>query len=89
MKKISYPSLSLHHIISSAILIVILLILAACFLWPASVIKIIFLTSFTICTICMTGALFFGLYLMMSELVAEFITNLKDKHDKNAKHHTT
>ena len=82
MKKINYSSQSLHHIISSAIVIVIQLITTACFVETASVMKALFFALFII------GAIT-GLYLVIFLIVDTFLDDLKHEHDKKQKHHTT
>jgi|GEM_PF-2390002 len=82
MKKINYSSQSLRHIISSAMVIVILLIIAACFLVTVSVMKAISLALFIISAIT-------GLYLVVFITVDTFLDKLKHEHDKKQKHHTT
>lgn len=82
MKKINYSSQSLRHIISSAMVIVILLIIAACFLVTVSVMRAISLALFIISAIT-------GLYLVVFITVDTFLDNLKHEHDKKQKHHTT
>lgn len=82
MKKINYSSQSLRHIISSAMVIVILLIIAACFLVTVSVMRAISLALFIISAIT-------GLYLVVFITVDTFLDKLKHEHDKKQKHHTT
>lgn len=82
MKKINYSSQSLRHIISSAMVIVILLIIAACFLVTVSVMRAISLALFIISAIT-------GLYLVVFITVDTFWDKLKHEHDKKQKHHTT
>lgn len=81
MKKINYSSQSLRHIISSAMVIVILLIIAACFLVTVSVMRAISLALFIISAIT-------GLYLVVFITVDTFLDKLKHEHDKKQKHHT-
>lgn len=82
MKKINYSSQSLRHIISSAMVIVILLIIAACFLVTVSVMRAISLALFIISAIT-------GLYLVVFITVDTVWDKLKHEHDKKQKHHTT
>lgn len=82
MKKINYSSQSLRHIISSAMVIFILLIIAACFLVTVSVMRAISFALFIISAIT-------GLYLVVFITVDTFLDKLKHEHDKKQKHHTT
>ena len=82
MKKINYSSQSLRHIISSMIVIVISLFIAACFMIPASMVKIIFIV------LAIIGAIA-GFYLAVFITVDTFLDDLKHEHDKKQKHHTT
>lgn len=82
MKKINYSSQSLRHIISSMIVIVISLFIAACFVVPASMMKTLFLVLFII------GAIT-ALYLIVFLIVDTFLDNLEHEHNEKQKHHTT
>lgn len=82
MKKINYSSQSLRHIISSMIVIVISLFIAACFMIPASMMKIIFFVLFII------GAIT-ALYFIVFLIVDTFLEDLEHEHDEKQKHHTT
>lgn len=82
MKKINYSSQSLRHIISSAMVIFILLIIAACFLVTVSVMRAISFALFIISAIT-------GLYLVVFITVDTFLDYLEHEHDKKQKHHTT
>lgn len=82
MKKINYSSQSLRHIISSMIVIVISLFIAACFMIPASMMKIIFFVLFII------GAIT-ALYFIVFLIVDTFLDDLEHEHDEKQKHHTT
>lgn len=82
MKKINYSSQSLRHIISSMIVIVISLFIAACFMIPASMMKIIFFILFII------GAIT-ALYFIVFLIVDTFLDDLEHEHDEKQKHHTT
>lgn len=82
MKKINYSSQSLRHIISSMIVIVISLFIAACFMIPASMMKIIFFVLFII------GAIT-ALYFIVFLIVDTFLDDLEHEHDDKQKHHTT
>ena len=82
MKKINYSSQSLRHIISSMIVIVISLFIAACFMIPASMMKIIFFILFII------GAIT-ALYFIVFLIVDTFLDDLEQEHDEKQKHHTT
>lgn len=82
MKKINYSSQSLRHIISSMIVIVISLFIAACFLVPASMMKIIFFALFII------GAIT-ALYFIVFLIVDMFLDDLEHERDEKQKHHTT
>lgn len=76
MKKINYSSRSLRHIISSAIVIVISLSIAACFMIPASMMNIIFFVLFIICLIIV-------LYLIVYIAVDLTLTDLEKENDKD------
>ncbi len=82
MKKINYSSQSLRHIISSMIVIVISLFITACFMIPASMMKIIFFVLFII------GAIT-ALYFIVFLIVDTFLDDLEHEHDEKQKHHTT
>lgn len=82
MKKINYSSQSLRHIISSMIVIVISLFIAACFMIPASMMKIIFFVLFIIGAI---AALYFIVFL----IVDTFLDDLEHEHNEKQKHPTT
>lgn len=76
MKKINYSSRSPRHIISSAIVIVISLFIAACFMIPASMMKIIFFVLFIIGVIIV-------LYLIVHVAVDLTLTHLEKENDKD------
>ena len=82
MKKMNYSSQSLRHIISSMIVIVISLFIAACFLVPASMMKIIFFVLFIIGVII-------ALYLLVFLIVDTFLDDLEHEYNEKQKHHTT
>ena len=82
MKKINYSSQSLCHIISNAIVIVLLLLTVACFLVSASERRIIL---YTILTINVFGVIYAFTFL----IVDTFLAKLKHEHDKKQKHPTT
>lgn len=82
MKKINYSSQSLRHIISSMIVIVISLFIAACFLVPASMMKALFFVLFII------GAIT-ALYFIVFLIVDTFLDDLEHEHDEKQKHPTT
>lgn len=82
MKKINYSSQSLRHIISSMIVIVISLLVAACFLVPASMMKTLFFVLFII------GAIT-ALYFIVFLIVDTFLDDLEHEHNEKQKHPTT
>ena len=75
MKKINYSSQSLRHIISSAIVVVISLFIAGCFMIPASMMNIIFFLLFIIGVIIV-------LYLIVFLIVDMYLDELEEhKHE--------